>query len=275
MDKLLKDVKHSLKTEGYASAREIIDIDEWILPVWNDICLLGELCALRHGIVTLSPRTGLIDEKADWLMQLCMQDRRILSDLYDGIKQLPSFLRLASSKLFVDLYSKLFGVGLVGVGENSYGIRLDLPEEDKFRSHWHQEYAYNPQSPQLVVFWIPLVDMLPNMGSVELLGGSHKLGHIEHKPLPEYSNKTGLYKTGLPLADNYEKEFDKFVPLTKPGDVIILDSRTIHQSGWNRSARLRVTMQVRYFGFNNEQAIKDGWPSRPSDHFGYNVEGKK
>ena len=65
------------------------------------------------------------------------------------------------------------------------------------------------------------------------------------------------------------------MPLTNPGDVIILDSRTIHQSGWNRSTKLRVTMQVRYFGFNNEQAIKDGWPSKPSKYFDYNEEGKK
>ena len=256
MDNIIKDAQHSLKTEGYAVARDLIDMEEWILPIWNDICVLGELCALRHGIITSSPIAGGIDEKADWLMQLFQKDRRICSDLYDGIKQLPSFLRLASSKMFVDLYSKLFGAGLVGVGENSYGIRLDLPEEEKFRSHWHQEYAYNPQSPQLVVFWVPLVDMLSDMGSVELLSGSHKLGHIEHQVLPEHSNKVGLYKTGLPLADSYEKEFDKHAPLTKPGDIMILDSRTIHQSGCNRSSRLRVTLQVRYFGFNDEQAIK-------------------
>lgn len=275
MVNLTKDIKPLLQAEGYAVTRDLIDMEEWILPIWNDICWLAELCALRYRIKASSPAPEGIEEKAEWLMQLFLEDRRICSDLYDGIKQLPSFLRLASSKIFEDLYSKLFTSGLVGVGENSYGIRLDLPEEERFRSHWHQEYAYNPQSPQLAVFWIPLVPMLPDMGSVEILSGSNNLGHIEHMALPEYSNKVGLYKTGLPLADKYEKEFDKVTLLTKPGDVVILDSRTIHQSGWNKSTKLRVTMQVRYFGFNNKKAIKDGWPSRPSEHFEYNVGGKK
>jgi len=275
MEDWLPDAKNSLRSNGFAITRGLIDEDEWIVPLWLDLCSLAQLCAQRRGVVSTPPGGSSLQEMNQWLMLLFKQDRRICADLYDAAKQMPSFLRLAISGLFEEIYSKLIDTSMVGVGENSYGIRFDLPSEEKFRSHWHQEYAYNPQSPNLLVFWVPLVIMEPDMGSVELLEGSHNLGCIRHEALPEYSHKSGLYKTGMRFADDYEKQFEKVIPRTKPGDLVILDSRTVHQSGVNRSKKLRVTMQVRYFGFDNEQAVKDGWPSKPSNFFDYDVGGKK
>jgi hypothetical protein len=198
-----------------------------------------------------------------------------LSDLYDASKQIPAFLRLAACKQFEDLYGLLRQTDMVGVGERSYGVRYDLPNEDMFRSHWHQEFASNPQSMDGLVLWIPLVEMAEDMGSVVICEASNRDGFIPHQPLEKYAYKSGLYQTGIPDEDVVIARYEQVSPLSKPGDLLLMDFSTIHQSGFNRSNRLRVTMQVRYFNFRNPQAVANGWPSSPTDFFRYQIESKK
>jgi hypothetical protein len=270
---ITKDAASELNCKGYTLVSSIIPVDDLILPLWLEMYGVAGLIANQLGYQLAdfsSPELA-----AQEFLRIGEADRSFISRLYDQCKQLPSFLRLVSWQGFADLYSSLTGSSLVGIGENSYGIRFDLPNEDKFRSDWHQEYSTNPQSPDGIVFWVPLVDMHEGMGSVEILRGSNREGFIPHVELEKYAHKTGLYRLGIPNDDALTRKYYIDQPLSRLGDLLLMRFDTIHQSGNNISAKLRVTLQVRYFNFNNPVAVARGWPAKPSQVYGYNVDGKK
>ena len=50
-------------------------------------------------------------------------------------------------------------------------------------------------------------------------------------------------------------------PLSRPGDLLIMDYLTLHQSGCNTSQRSRWSMQLRYFNFREPNGVALGWPA--------------
>lgn len=270
--KQTQKVIDDLNEQGYSKIENCIP-RHLIISLWQDIHKVGMIVADRFSM-SLAEFNNPSQTARDFL-SLSRKDRNFISVIYDQCKQLPSFLQLSAWQGFSDIYSSIYGTSVVGIGENSYGVRFDLPHEEKFSSHWHQEYATNPQSPEGLVFWIPLADILEGMGSVEIMKGSNKGGFIEHKELDKYSFKSGLYKLGIPIEQALMDKYPIDRPLSKMGDLILMRFDTVHQSGKNISERLRVTLQVRYFGFDNPEAASRFWPSKPSDFFCYNVSGKK
>lgn len=267
----LHAVREQLEADGYAVLRNVIDPATHLDPIWHAIRQIARLIAdnkrLPHDI-------GDADSLASFqceALRLARVDRSFLSALYDASKQIPAFLRLACSSLFEDIYSAVRNTSLVGIGTSSYGIRFDLPDEDKFRSHWHQEFAFNPQSTTGLVFWVPLVQMHATIGAVEICRGSHRLGPIPHARLERFANKRGIYQVGIPDDETIVGRFETICPLTAPGDLILMDFATLHQSGHNRSSDLRVTMQVRLFDFHAADGAAASWPSDPNTVFGYGV----
>lgn len=266
------EIVKGLKQHGYVRVENCIP-QHLINSLWREMHEVGKIVANSLGL-NLEEFQGP-SETAEYFLSLSNVDRNFISIMYDQCKQLPSFLQLSSWEGFGKIYGSIFGTSLVGIGESSYGVRFDLPNEEKFRSHWHQEYAYNPQSPEGLVFWVPLVDMHEGMGSVEILRGSNSAGLIEHKELDKYSFKRGLYRVGIPNEQVLLETYNIDTPLSKLGDLLLMRFDTVHQSGRNVSDRLRVTLQVRYFGFDHPEGISRFWPSKPSKVFGYDVQGKK
>ncbi len=268
-------IRQQLSSLGYAKLTDVINRDQYILPIWKSIHHLARLISKRRSLDFALDNFQCEEVTSAEILRLSVLDRAFLSDLYDASKQIPAFLRLASCGEFEELYGLLRQTELVGVGDRSYGVRFDLPNEDMFRSHWHQEFASNPQSIDGLVFWIPLVPMVEDMGSVVICEASNHEGFIPHQPLEKYAFKSGLYQTGIPDEESVIARYKQVSPLSKPGDLLLMDFSTIHQSGYNRSTRLRVTMQVRYFNFMNPEAMANGWPSSPTDFFRYPIESKK
>jgi len=270
--KNMQEIINCLNEQGYAKMENSIPKD-LIISLWEDMHEVGKIIAERLSLELGNFQNP--DHSAKEFLLLSSKNRRFISILYDQCKQLPSFLRLATWKGLSEIYGTIYGTRLVGIGENSYGVRFDLPNEDQFRSHWHQEFSTNPQSPDGLVFWIPLVDIHQGMGSVEIMRSSNKGGLIEHNELEKYSFKRGLYRVGIPNEEDLLKIYPVDQPLSNAGDILLVRFDTIHQSGRNVSDYLRVTLQVRYFGFDHPEASAHFWPSKPSEFFGYNVQGKK
>jgi hypothetical protein len=66
------------------------------------------------------------------------------------------------------------------------------------------------------------------------------------------------------------RRYTTAAPLTRPGDLLILDYLTLHQSGFNVSERSRWSMQFRLFNFREPIGRKLGW--RPSVTAGTEIE---
>ena len=136
--------------------------------------------------------------------------------------------------------------------------RMDLPNEDKFRTFWHQEFPAQLRSSKGIVFWTPLLEVTELLGPVEICKASHTEGYKE--VFNEGSGgKTGAYSLRLTNEKQLVEKFIKVAPLTKPGDLILMDYYTLHRSGKNKANHPRWSIQFRYFDFNNKFGRETSW----------------
>jgi len=193
-------------------------------------------------------------------MELIAENRAYGSEVYDAVKQIPAFFRLVADVRHEAILSQLRKTSMAGIAAGGYGIRIDNPFEEKYRATWHQEYPAQLRSPDGLVFWSPLVKVLPELGPVEFCLGSHKLGAIPvHTNDPNSPEKNGAYSLVLDKEQELIAKFPQVAPCTNPGDLVILDFMVLHASGFNQSDRPRWSMQMRYFNFKNPTGIKIGW----------------
>jgi ectoine hydroxylase-related dioxygenase (phytanoyl-CoA dioxygenase family) len=192
--------------------------------------------------------------------QLIAVNRDYGADVYDAVKQIPAFIRLVADVRHEAILSQLRKTSLAGIAAGGYGIRVDNPFEEKYRATWHQEYPAQLRSPDGLVYWSPLVQILPELGPVQICLGSHKLGAIPvHTKDPNNPEKKGAYSLVLDKEEELIAKFPHVAPCTKPGDLVVLDFMTLHASGFNKSNVSRWSMQMRYFNFENPIGIKIGW----------------
>lgn len=191
---------------------------------------------------------------------LITQNRALGSEIYDAVKQIPAFVRLCSHPKLEKIFQILRPDSLPGIAAGGYGIRIDNPQEERFRAPWHQEYPAQLRSLDGLVFWSSLIPILPELGPVEFCLGSHKAGvipvHTHDKKNPE---KSGAYSLILQNEEILLKQYPHAAPLTSPGDLVILDWLVLHSSGRNIGRRSRWSMQLRYFNFAEVTGMKHGW----------------
>lgn len=244
--------------EGYLILKSFYDVETEIKPIQRDIYRIIGLVAQRHG-VELDRAAYAPETFDDGYNELISHNRAFGGEIYDLVKQIPAFLRLISNQRSDDLFCSLRGTQHSGIGTDSYGIRIDNPNEDKFRSHWHQEFMFQPQSMDGVVFWTPLLPIIQDMGPVIILPKSHNDGLCIYSKGTTYSAKLGAYQIGLYEEDKTVAKYDQIAPLTEPGDLLLMDFLTVHGSGVNRTERSRWSVQSRFFNYSDPVGQKIGW----------------
>ena len=243
---------------GYILIKDFYDLDQDIHPILLDIYKLIGLVAERHDH-KLDRKPYSPDNFDDGYNQLIKINRSYGGEIYDLIKQIPSFLRLISNEKADALFQNIRNTEISGIGTASYGIRIDNPNEDKFRSHWHQEFLFQPQSLDGIVFWTPLLPISEELGPVIILPRSQKDGLCKYSKGNAYAEKTGAYQIGIYDEEKVIENYEKIAPLTKPGDLLLMDFLTIHGSGVNRSNRSRWSVQNRFFNYSEPVGMKVGW----------------
>lgn len=255
---LTENQKKEFFERGFLIIKDFFNIEKDIEPIQKSIYQIIDSVAARHSIkIRREPFNG--DNFDSGYLELVAIDRNFGSEVYDLTKQIPSFIRIISSIKSERLFCELRNTNAPGIGQASYGIRIDNPNEDKFRSEWHQEFLYQPQSMDGVVFWTPLIPLVSDLGPVNVCIRSHKDGLCLYSKPKEYANKTGAYKIGIHNEEKIVSQYDQMQLLGNPGDLIIMDFLTIHQSGFNKSNRSRWSIQSRFFNFKDEVGAKIGW----------------
>ena len=187
-------------------------------------------------------------------------NRSLGGEIYDAVKQIPAFVRLCSSPKHDIAMCQLRQTKMPGIAAGGYGIRIDNPQEERFRAGWHQDYPAQFRSLDGLVFWSPLIPMAEELGPVKICVGSHKDGIVRvHTKDSKHPDKKGAY--GLVFENEAEivNKYEKIAPILSPTDLLIIDFLTIHSSGHNISSRSRWSMQMRYFNFCEPNGIKLGW----------------
>jgi hypothetical protein len=269
MPLLTPDQKQRFAEDGYLLLRGFYEPQSELAPIQRSLYEIIGLLAAKHGLD--GRREAFRPERFDAGYQgLIARDRAAGGEVYDAAKLIPAFHRLLCSEKNEQLFGELRGTDLAGIGAASFGIRIDNPREEQFRSHWHQEFLFQPQSLDGLVFWSPLVPVEENMGPVQICVGSQRHGLCIYRRGDRYANKPGAYQIGLADEAATVARYEIVAPLVAPGDLLILDYLTLHQSGYNVSERSRWSMQFRLFNFRDPVGQKLGW--KPSVTAGTDIE---
>ncbi|MGH8077169.1 MAG: phytanoyl-CoA dioxygenase family protein [Lysobacter sp.] len=243
--------------EGILVLPAYYDVETDIVPIQRGIHRLIGQVMKRHGIAD-TRRSFAPEHFDDGYQSLIALDRGFGGEIYDAVKQLPAFIRLLGNPNHERLFIELRAGAIPGIAGGGYGIRIDNPNEERFRAQWHQEYPSQLRSIDGLVFWSPLLKITPELGPVQFCRGSHIAG-----PLPVLTkvevDKSGAYAVRLKDEAQVLARYEKVAPLTSPGDLVIVDFLTIHASGVNTSQRSRWSLQFRYFNFDDPTGLTHGW----------------
>ena len=242
---------------GFAILRKFYDPDTEINPIREGVRTIIELVGKKNGMNV--PASTPDEAMGRGYNEIARTNRVWGSEVYDAVKQIPAFMRLVSAQRNVDLFESIRKGAVAGLAAGGYGIRIDSPEEAKFRSHWHQEFPFQLRSLDGIVFWSPLVKVTPELGPVEIAMGSHREGLVPVYEADKGEGKTGAYRLYMDREDERIAKYKRVSPSTDPGDLIILDFLTLHQSGFNTSSGPRWTMQFRLFNFRDSMGLRLGW----------------
>lgn len=246
------------RRDGILVIRGFFDLGGEVVPVLRDIYQIIGLLIGKYRLPISRPPFSPDSFDAGF-QQLIATNRAYGGEVYDAIKQIPAFVRLVAHPKLASLFGRLRPGSFPAVAGGGYGIRIDNPSEDRYRTNWHQEYPAQLRSRDGLVYWSPLLAITEELGPVQVCPGSHREG-----PVPVHAGKTGDVKSGaysLALLNEAElvSRYVPIAPLTSPGDLIVMDFMTLHASGLNRSNRSRWTMQLRYFNFREPTGLSHGW----------------
>jgi ectoine hydroxylase-related dioxygenase (phytanoyl-CoA dioxygenase family) len=246
--------------EGFLVVPGFYDLAHDIEPIQRGIHeIIGQVMK-RHGVQDRRPAYSPAEFDAQY-QALIAENRSWGAQIYDAVKQIPAFSRLVSHPANEAVMRQLRPGSIPGIAGHGAGIRIDNPQEHRFKAQWHQEYPAQLRSLDGVVFWSPLVPITAETGPVQFCPGSHREG-----PLPVFTPDTpeharsGAYAIMLKDEAELLGRYPKVAPLSKPGDLIVADFLVLHASGDNRAARSRWSMQFRYFNFADETGRRLGWP---------------
>jgi hypothetical protein len=244
--------------KGYTILPKFYDADRDITPILEGIRVIIERVCGKYGI---DAPTGTSREAMTTAYRaLVAKNRAWGGEIYDAVKQIPAFMRLVSYGPNDDVFKALRPGSIPGIAAGGYGMRIDNPGEEKFRAQWHQEFPSQLRSVDGIVFWTPLLPVTADMGPVQIAEGSQAEGLI-----PVYSDDAGVGKSGayalhLDRAEERLARYKHVAPLSEPGDLVLMDFLTLHQSGHNISSIPRWSIQFRYFNFADPVGTRIGWP---------------
>jgi hypothetical protein len=147
--------REEFRERGFVCLRGFYDVEQEIAPVQRGIAGIIELLRKKYGM----PATGKVDPARfdAGYAELLASDRKRGGEVYDAIKQIPALLRLVATARHEQLFRELRDTDMPGIAAGGYGIRIDNPNEERFRADWHQEYHAQLRSTDGITLWTSLV----------------------------------------------------------------------------------------------------------------------
>jgi hypothetical protein len=256
--RLLSDTQIAdFNRDGFLLLPGFYDLDTEIRPIQVSIHKIIGMMLKNHRIPFEQPafRPATFDSG---YQELIAKGRSHGSVVYDAVKHIPAFVRLASLVKHDQLMMELRNTDMPGVPSGGYGIRIDNPFEEKFRANWHQDYPYQRCSLDGLVYWSPLVPITPDIGPLQIAVGSHRQG-LRALSAKEMGSKPGAYAYRLHNEEQVLASYTIVHKLMNPGDLLVIDYQTLHASGYNSAKRSRWSMQLRYFNYREVTGQSHGW----------------
>lgn len=176
---------------------------------------------------------------------------------YDFLRYVPNLNVLSGSQTLVHL-SHVLGLAAPVVMKVS-NIRMDLPYEDRFLFHWHQDITYLLGAINSVTYWIPLTPVNKLNGTIEVIPRTHNRGVLPFRCVRSKApQKYEIMSPNDIFLQDDPKETGVFID-AEPGDVVAFSQLLLHRSTLNRSNLSRWVVQVRHTNIDSD-FIKAGCP---------------
>jgi hypothetical protein len=232
-----KSLQEELGSRGYVLIRGL-------LPHTDIKHVLDEVTKILSDAGWLLPGHDPIERIAN-NSAACGDPDPSFKQTYREIFDLESFHALPHHSVLKHVMNMLVGEQVL-IHPKPIG-RLIFPNCDSLTVHAHQDYRFMSGDPECFTVWIPLHDCPTDLGPLQILEGSHRLGFINHED-------ENLHVPEIPAGA--VKEGDWVGGQIKAGDVLIFHSLTVHAASPNRSNRLRISMDCRFQSYG--RAIHPG-----------------
>jgi len=198
-----------------------------------------------------NPSSKLRDLQEPWnsdlfheeIIKFRKSDPKRFSLLYDSTQTSASVMELLTSELIAKYSANLLDTKNNELCITEGMIRMDAPGDKRNIAGWHQEISYLRNNG--LVIWIPLSDITPDLGPLQVCPKSHHEGElkvVQNKNLPGDVSTVSVDE----VEPEYIAKYSIMDVEIKKGDVLFFDTELFHRSGVNTSNRIRFSCQIRH-----------------------------
>ena len=234
-------IREKFRENGYSIAKSIISEKE----------INAVLETIFRIYFKYNPSSKLRDLQEPWnsdlfheeIIKFRKSDPKRFSLLYDSTQTSVSVMELLTSELIAKYSANLLDTKNNELCITEGMIRMDAPGDKRNIAGWHQEISYLRNNG--LVIWIPLSDITPDLGPLQVCPKSHHEGElkvVQNKNLPGDVSTVSVDE----VAPEYIAKYSIMDVEIKKGDVLFFDTELFHRSGVNTSNRMRFSCQVRH-----------------------------
>ena len=234
-------IREKFRENGYSIAKSIISEKE----------INAVLETIFRIYFKYNPSSKLRDLQEPWnsdlfheeIIKFRKSDPKRFSLLYDSTQTSASIMELLTSELIAKYSANLLDTKNNELCITEGMIRMDAPGDKRNIAGWHQEISYLRNNG--LVIWIPLSDITPDLGQLQVCPKSHHEGElkvVQNKNLPGDASTVSVDE----VEPEYIAKYSIMDVEIKKGDVLFFDTELFHRSGVNTSNRMRFSCQVRH-----------------------------
>ncbi len=180
------------------------------------------------------------------LYELRKKNKKNFGLLYDSMQTLGNLYQVFTTDKILKNVSNILKVKKNLITFTEPALRLDGPNDKRNSLGWHQDSSYcrqNLDGGNGLVLWLPVRKLSKEMGRLQFLKKSHKIGslNIKKKRKNKYSSQQRLIPEKFLELENKIMEAD-----LKLGDVLVMNLDLVHRSGINFSKKFRISIIGRY-----------------------------
>ena len=215
-----------MERDGYLFVRDLLPADV--------------LENLRMQFLEIASAAGWVEQGAPLenaiadLSGFCVEPTPEYMDVYARMYARPDFHAVQHHAALLGLFERMTGAEILPhpriIG------RTMFPQREAYTTPAHQDFIPIQGTADTYTAWIPLSDLPPEMGGLQIASGSHRYGVHDHKP--------ALGAGGMAVTNPLDGTWVNS-PFAQ-GDVLMFHSMAVHKGVPNSSDRLRMSMDARY-----------------------------
>ncbi len=219
-------LRERVERDGYLFLPKLLPT-ELIEPVrFQYLEILRDAGWLKQG-------TALEDMVAE-LDAFCVEPEPTYTDVLSNVYKLPGFHAIPQHPNLLGVMERLLDAPVIPMPHVI--TRAMFPQREEYTTPPHQDFVFIQGNEDVYTAWIPLSDLPPESGGLQLASGSNHGGIYDFTP--------ALGAGGVAVTADLEDSW-VYSPFHQ-GDVLIFNSMTVHQGVPATGERMRLSVDTRF-----------------------------